>query len=259
MIIRRLRLQAARHNWFGVAVDLAILILGVFLGIQVNNWNQERIERNKGAEYRERLAEDMAANVKDLSDRRAYYSVTRDYAQAALDALDHAQKRDPAAFLVDAYQASQITPRKMRRFTYDEVLSTGNVENLGDAEFREHLANYYSGLATIEITFDNVPPYREHIRTGMPSRAQQAVRTQCAEIIRFDPQGTTVAYLPANCAIRLDPSEAAEDARAVRAIPGIKGDLARLIADLDVKLLLVDTFQKRAGDMRRRIREDQRA
>ena len=52
MILKRMREQAGQQNWFGVAVDLAILILGVFLGIQVNNWNQDRLAKHAGQEYR---------------------------------------------------------------------------------------------------------------------------------------------------------------------------------------------------------------
>ena len=55
MILKRLRNEAGRQNWFGVVVDLAILVLGVFLGIQVSNWNQDRLDRAEGREYREQI------------------------------------------------------------------------------------------------------------------------------------------------------------------------------------------------------------
>ena len=45
MVIHRIREHVAHHNWFAVAVDLAIVVVGVFLGTQANNWNQDRIDR----------------------------------------------------------------------------------------------------------------------------------------------------------------------------------------------------------------------
>ena len=39
MAIRRFRQHISDHNWFAVAVDLAIVVVGVFLGIQASNWN----------------------------------------------------------------------------------------------------------------------------------------------------------------------------------------------------------------------------
>src|SRR4029453_15112844 len=162
MFMKRLRQEGGRQNWFGVGVDLVILIVGVFLGIQVNNWNQGRLDRAKGHEYRQRLISDFHANLKDLADRRNYYAVVRDHAQAALDALDRPGHENPEKFFRDSHQTSQIAPVKMRRFTYDEATSTGNSELLGDATLRERLANFYTGIATVEVTFDNGPPYREH-------------------------------------------------------------------------------------------------
>ena len=44
MVVRRIREEAVKYNWFGVAVELAIVIVGVFLGLQANNWNVARTE-----------------------------------------------------------------------------------------------------------------------------------------------------------------------------------------------------------------------
>ena len=42
MIIRRIREHVATQNWFAAGIDLVIAILGVFIGIQVANWNEAR-------------------------------------------------------------------------------------------------------------------------------------------------------------------------------------------------------------------------
>lgn len=253
MLIRRLRQNAARQNWFGVALDLVILILGVFLGMQVNNWNTARLDENKGKVYRSRLAADLDANLKDLDNRQLYYTVTKAHAQAALDALDEPTGTDPAQFLVDAYQASQISPRKLRRFTYDEVISTGNVEILGNARLRNRLANYYTDAATMEVTFDNVPPYREHLRLVMPARAQRAVRDQCKEVVQLDEDGASTSTLSEDCKIDVAPRQALADAAAVRAIPTLRADLTRLIADKDVKLELLASLRNHLKLMKAQI------
>lgn len=253
MLVRRIRREAARQNWLGVTLDLLILILGVFLGMQVNNWNAARLDANKGQDYRARLAADLQSNLKDLDNRQLYYSVTREHAQAALDALDRPVDENPAKFLVDAYQASQISPRKLRRFTYDEVISTGNVEILGDARLRNRLANYYTDAATMEVIFDYVPPYREHLRLVMPARAQRAVRTQCRENVHLDDDGASTSTLTTNCVIAFEPSEALADAAAVRAIPTLRADLTRLIADKDVKLELLASLRTHLNLMKAQI------
>lgn len=253
MFVKRLRQEAARQNWFGVAVDLVILIVGVFLGIQVNDWNQSRLDRQKGSDYRQRLAVDIAANNRDFARRKVYYSTVRAFARNALAALDRPVQADPAAFLVNAYQATQIIPSKLRRSTYDEILATGNLENLGDAALRERVVNFYTGVDTVQVTLSNVPEYREHIRAMMPTVAQEAVRTQCPEDISFDDEGNTSTILPTHCAIKIDPAEALRDAGVVRSIPSLRDDLNRLIADLDVKMSLTDNALKLSSKVRRQV------
>ena len=50
MILRRLSDAFRKQDWFTVAVEILIVLLGVFLGLQVNNWNEARAEgeRSRG-------------------------------------------------------------------------------------------------------------------------------------------------------------------------------------------------------------------
>lgn len=49
MILRRIVDAFRRQDWFTVFVETMIVVLGVFLGLQVNNWNAARSERAKEA------------------------------------------------------------------------------------------------------------------------------------------------------------------------------------------------------------------
>lgn len=42
MILRRVIAHVKAQNWFAVAIDFVIVVLGVFIGIQVANWNAAR-------------------------------------------------------------------------------------------------------------------------------------------------------------------------------------------------------------------------
>lgn len=254
MIIRRIRQHVSAQDWFAVGIDLLIAILGVFIGIQVSNWNQARLDRNQGGEYRLRLIQDMRANESDLRDRKSYYSAVRDHASAALAAFDRPAGPDDALFLIHAYEASQITPRKLKRFTYDEILARGAMQWVGDAALREKIDNYYVGLATTSVTYDAVPPYRERIREIMPSAAQEAVRRDCPERVYFTAEGAGQAQLAQNCTtLRLDTATITLAAATVRADPTLKRELTRQIADHEVKLRLIDATLGQRGKLRQEI------
>ena len=253
MLVRRLREEAARQNWFGVTIDLVILIAGVFLGIQVNNWNQDRLDRHAGEDYRQRIIGDIDSNQVDLANRLAYFRDAKTFAAATLASLDRPVGENPQAFLVNAYQASQISPRKMRRFTYDEALSTGTFMKVGNPAVRERLTNFYTGMDTTEMTLQTITPYREHIRAGMPVLAQEAVREQCPEELFSTGNGPVLSKLPVKCEIELHRMEAIRDAALVRAIPTLRSDLVRLMSDLDVKITVANYFDQRAKQARGQI------
>jgi len=46
MILRRFMQHIRKQDWFMVSVDLLVLIVGIFLGLQVSDWNEERKEKN---------------------------------------------------------------------------------------------------------------------------------------------------------------------------------------------------------------------
>jgi hypothetical protein len=42
MILRRITEHVKTQNWFAVGLDFVIVVVGVFIGIQVANWNAMR-------------------------------------------------------------------------------------------------------------------------------------------------------------------------------------------------------------------------
>ena len=157
--------------------------------MQANNWNEARVERQQEESYRYRLIEDLRTNESDLRQRRAYYSQVRRHSLAALDVLERPSPQAGEQFLIDAFQATQIIPRTLTRFTYDEMIAVGGVDRIGDPSTRAKIKNYYSGIETGETTFHSTPPYREDLRRVMPYVAQKRVRERCREILQDDSVG----------------------------------------------------------------------
>lgn len=68
MILRRLLKRLRQHEWTAVAIELAIVVLGVFIGIQVSNWNETRKEQSLEAVYLERIAADIRSDVVEMDE-----------------------------------------------------------------------------------------------------------------------------------------------------------------------------------------------
>jgi hypothetical protein len=259
MFLRRVREQVTHHNWFVVAVDFVIVVLGVFVGIQASNWNQARVDRRQAREYRAMLQGDLDANLENLTTRARYYQWVREEALATLADLDRPSASLDDQFLVHAYQATQIQPWALKRNTYDEVLSVGAMANLGDPLLRDRISNYY---VTSDVTGSNIsvqPPYRDIVRRIMPYAVQEAIRARCNERLVQNRHGSVDIILPKGpCKLGLDPATIRQSVRQVHDWPGLALDLNRQLVDLDQKLLSVQTIAGRATTLKKALEKADR-
>jgi hypothetical protein len=251
MVIRRIREHVAGHNWFAVGVDLAIVVIGVFLGLQANNWNQQRLDAAQGRIYRAMLIDDLTDNRQNLAMRIAYYGEVRAASLATLGRLERADGDFGEIFLVDAYQASQILPWALKRTTYDQIMSVGAMANLGSQKVQDQIANYFVGAEIAGANLAPASPYREIVRRVLPYAVQQRIRTACPEVIRADARGASHLVLVGNCRPGLDTALVRQAAAKLRSTPGIVDDLTRSIVDIDLKLSSLARVANRAAALQR--------
>ncbi len=250
-MLRRFREHAAKQDWFAVGVDVAIVVVGVFLGTQANNWNQDRIERSEAREYRAQIIDNLRANEADVAMREHYYRQVRDHAIAAFDALNTPNASLGEPFLVDAYQASQAWLRPFERTAYDELQSSGVVRKIGGPRIRAELSGYYVGARGFEARTAEITPYRELLRRSMNLNAQERIRASCDDVVRNIPGGGNAAVLPDDCRPHLDPAVVAGAVASLRTVPGIREDLTRLIVDIDQKIVLYERTARNAARLRK--------
>lgn len=51
MILRKLADAIAAQNWFTVVLEVLIVVVGIFIGLQVDDWNEIRKDRKRGVLY----------------------------------------------------------------------------------------------------------------------------------------------------------------------------------------------------------------
>ncbi len=256
MILRRIREHVGHHNWFAVAIDFIIVVIGVFVGIQASNWNQARVERQQARDYRAMLRNDLDENLSNLATRRRYYSWVKREALATLADLERPADNLDDQFLVHAYQATQILPWALKRNTYDEILSVGAMASLGDPLLRDKISNYYVTSDVTGLNISVIPPYREIARRVMPYAAQQAIRARCNEKIVQNSHGSNDTILPEGpCALGLDSATVRKAVIQVHDWPGLALDLNRQLVDLDQKLFSVDAITRRATTLKAALKD----
>jgi len=257
MIMRHLAKSLKDQNWMAIAIEFVLLVLGVFLGIQVSNWNAERESRQKAAVFTARLQDDLRVEAWRYQFLLAYYEDVHDAAEAAADALSGKTPLSNEAFLVDAYRATQYKWGPPRRATYDELISTGSIGLIEDKQLLDLAVRAYN-LATIDnvVKESSESPYRALFRMNIPNDVQRALARQCGDrYIKFGDYRGFDKVIDFPCTPDLPDATVDAAANALRSDPQTLRFLRLRVADLESRLAdlrgnnrdVLDGFVKIAG------------
>ncbi len=161
MILRRVIEHVKAQNWTAVALDFVIVVVGVFIGIQVSNWNDGRRVEALEQSYLTRLADDLNDNIARFNAEIEFSSASRDHLTGFLEAL-----KDPATSDADLvrhtinYLNDGVFYSKLQttETTFNDLQSTGNLDTIRDKKLREALvelhARYARSQESVQITLD---------------------------------------------------------------------------------------------------------
>ena len=74
MRLQRVMEHLRKQDWAAVAIDFVITVVGVFVGLQAANLNEDRIERQRAHGYLERIHADLDVDLATYRDRLAFWS-----------------------------------------------------------------------------------------------------------------------------------------------------------------------------------------
>lgn len=236
MPIRRISEHIKEQNWFAVWLDLVIVFLAVFIGLQADNWNQERVAKQTAKTYYARLIGDLQAEQSSRDARVIYYEQTKRHAESAIKALRTSGQKMGEEFLIDVYQATQRWNYAPQRTTYDELIGAGIANAIPDVEIRSRLAALYVSLIQSKITLDEPTPFRDKLRHEMLHEVQSKIREQCGDRYVLLANGGYHLELPEVCDLDIETGLVEEAVRGLLDYDDLAKDLAHQISILDAKL-----------------------
>lgn len=157
MILRRLTKHINDQNWFAVALDFFIVVIGVFIGIQVSNWNSSLQDRRDGRIYLQRIHADLM-NVEVFSARvrarRVDLIDTLTQAASILFTGDEDSQQTEAECL--ALATSHYYNIKVSALpSVDELMSSGRLSILNDAALTSALVKYQQDANELRASIED--------------------------------------------------------------------------------------------------------
>jgi|UPI0005843C20 hypothetical protein len=140
MILQNITRAIRTQNWFAVALEFLIVILGVVIGFQISAWNEARLEQQREAAILCRLDEEfdrIEADVREhLNDAEATYAEALVIAAAA--------RRGFEVEDLDRLTRGAVTLRAppAGSATYDQLVSSGELGLIRSAALRSALTDF---------------------------------------------------------------------------------------------------------------------
>jgi hypothetical protein len=218
MIFKRAVAKLRAQDWTAISIELAIVVLGVFIGMQVSNWNAGRLERADNVRVLGTLKPEIANMVANFGAIDAYYDTGDHYAQTAFAGWRRDPKISDADFVVGALQASQIYYTGLNNDTWSQIYGSDRLRTIDDRAIRRDL----SLLMTTDYTtmeHDLFSAYRQHAREVIPADVQEAIEAQCGE--RTITGTANRLFMPPVCNLHYPEPRIAAAAASLRAHPDL--------------------------------------
>lgn len=210
MIIRKLATALRRQDWFTVFVEVTIVVVGIFVGLQVDDWNDRRKDNQKHGELLADLSEGLQTDLKELDGLIALqtwrYSAFSVLLENAIGWQDPAYRYNSAGERIETEVPlvdRTMTPDQAisfiqynrtfdtARHAYDGMVATGNILILRDEEMVRDLRDHYLFVESINdvektiylLTWEKI---RNQLMSNGVGRNSELNWNEAASMVRGD-------------------------------------------------------------------------
>ena len=163
MLLRRVIEHVKTQNWTAIGLDFVIVVVGVFVGIQVSNWNDARREHAAERATLIRMQHESEQIVAFWNEQVRQWRAQNINRKAFLEALSAgAIKPEMRDAVDDAIMRLAHYPHfNPPSSVYDELVGAGGLGRISDLEARNAISEYASQL-------DFVNGQLTQFRTNLP-------------------------------------------------------------------------------------------
>lgn len=149
MILKRFSEALRRQDWAMIAIEFALVVVGVLLAFQINEWAGERASAGERQLSAERLLEEAELTV-------AYNRQAVDYERHVLEGLSFASARIGTKAWQEAEEkrmtdglaaARSMVALAPPSSVYEDVVSSGELNKIGTAATRAAISRYRATLS----------------------------------------------------------------------------------------------------------------
>ncbi|MEM6538439.1 MAG: hypothetical protein AAF668_12015 [Pseudomonadota bacterium] len=182
MILRRVIEHVRTQNWTAIALDFVIVVVGVFMGIQLGNWNEARQLNTQEATYLHQLRDEIHSNATAMQLKSPYLDLVISGGETGLAFLegDGTCLSSCEDLVISLFHASQVWGTPFSDEKYQEVTRLGLPTDQTARDVIQELYLFLIGGNSINAT---PPPYRERVRGHFSFDASSALWRDCHQAL----------------------------------------------------------------------------
>ena len=160
MLLRRFTKHLTEQNWFTVGLDVTVLVMGIFLGFQLESWNEERKDKATENRYLERLYSEAVFNLNEVKVKSDQIEVRKNSLLKLVRALENGSienisREDLKINFCYWYVAESV---RLRATTYEELIASSNIDIISNESLREKLQYANSAHKSVEADVATLNP-----------------------------------------------------------------------------------------------------
>ncbi|QFU77571.1 hypothetical protein EY643_18885 [Halioglobus maricola] len=151
MLLRRFQQHVSSQNWTAVVLDFFVVVLGLFMGLQIDGWNENRKDAIREREYLEQLQTDFNRNIDILTMMAERHEEMAGDLMFAIGAVksEALAPEDEERFKWAVMTMQQVPPMSLNMAGYRALVAAGDFSLLSDSDLRSLLVSIEA-----EIEFD---------------------------------------------------------------------------------------------------------
>jgi hypothetical protein len=167
MLLRRITKHVKDQNWFAVGLDFFIVVVGVFIGIQLGNWNDTRQTRQSFFAAQDRVLTETRANLETTEQYLVVVDERLSQVRTGISALRSCQENQSAKRAIrDSAELIRGTPTlRLRKTALLAITENDNFLSLFPEQKRESLKEFQRQLEQTQATLDwlETRPFTNHV------------------------------------------------------------------------------------------------
>jgi hypothetical protein len=230
--------------------EIILVVIGILIALQINNWNQNRLNENLESLYYKRLLDDVREEKQILEATINYSKQVSYHAKKAIAVFENSKDAEinPVENLIDMYQASQLADSYSASSTFKELIASGQINLIQNDSLKTALIRYYDTEWSETGVFILENKYRENLRGKMPDEIQTQIRLNCGDVYLKNGYSFLIS-LPNECSIEIDNKIAKSVVEELRKDESLKKDLRYLIGNETGKINDLKPVQKQLNSI----------